>query len=456
MRRARRQLYSTYLLALWIWLLSIVGAMASGPWQETRDEGPRVDVLTFKGPVTPILVSYIERGITQAERDDAVALILQLDTPGGSVELTGEITRRMRNANVPIVVYVTPVGAHAGSAGTFITLAAHLAAMAPGTRIGAASPVAMEGQEIPETVRRKITQDLIADLENMTRRRGEKATQWAIRAVEEAEVATADEALELGVIDIIATDLNDLLRQLDGRTVEIGGRTVTLRTAGAQVHHIPLGALESFLNAITTPTIAAILLTLGLNAILFELSNPGGYVAGIVGAVALLLAFYALGALDANWTGLGFIVLAFVLFLLDIKAPTHGLLTLAGIASFVIGAAILFNVPNVEVPWPTIISLSLATAAFFAFAIAKAIGAQRRPAVTGFEGIIGQQAIARTELNPTGTVFLQGELWQAIAQDGSISADETVQVVGREGFRLIVRSARRETPSESAVPPEAS
>jgi membrane-bound serine protease (ClpP class) len=401
-----------------------------------------VDVLTFKGPVTPILVSYIERGIVQAERDDAVALILQLDTPGGSADLTGEITRRMRNADVPIVVYVTPQGAHAGSAGTFITLAAHLAAMAPGTRIGGASPVGAEGQDLGETIRRKITKDLTADIENMTRRRGEKATEWAILAVEEAEVATADEALELGVVDIIATNLDDLLRQLDGRTVEVNGLLVTLRTAGARVNPIPLGALESFLNTITSPAIAAILLTLGLNAILFELSNPGGYVAGIVGAIALLLAFYALGALDANWTGLGFIVLAFVLFVLDIKAPTHGVLTLAGIASFVIGAAILFNVPNVEVPWPTIISLSLATAGFFAFAVAKGVRAQYRPPTTGFEGMIGQRAVARSELNPVGSVFVKGELWQAVAQDSPIAAGEVVQVISRDGMRLVVQKGR--------------
>lgn len=426
---------------------ALIVAVWLSAWSLALAQGrPRVDVLTFQGPVTPILVSYIERGIQQAERDGAVALVLQLDTPGGSVELTGQITRRMRNADVPIIVYVTPNGAHAGSAGTFITLAAHVAAMAPGTRIGAASPVGEQGQDLDETIRRKITQDLIADLENMTRRRGPAATEWAKRAVEEAEVATAEEALELGVIDIIAVDLQDLLRQLDGRAVEVKGRTVVLQTADAEIKEIPLGALENFLNTITNPAIAAILLTLGLNAILFELSNPGGYVAGIIGAVALLLAFYALGALDANWTGLGFIVLAFVLFVLDIKAPTHGVLTLGGIASFVIGAAILFNVPDVEVPWPTIIALALATAGFFAFAIAKAISAQRLQPATGFEGLLGQTAYARSELNPSGTVFLKGELWQAIAEDPPIPAGAEVIVMRRQGMRLIVR--KKQAPSQ--------
>jgi membrane-bound serine protease (ClpP class) len=400
-----------------------------------------VDVLAFQGPVTPILVSYIDRGIAQAERDGAQALILQLDTPGGSVDLTGEITRRMRNASVPVVVYVTPNGAHAGSAGTFITLAAHLAAMAPGTRIGAASPVGSEGQDLGETIKRKITQDIIADLENMTQRRGEKATQWAIGAVEQANVATAEEALALGVIDVVAKDLSDLLQQLNGRQVDVNGRTVTLSTAGAGINEISLGWIESLLNTITNPAIAAILLTLGLNAILFELSNPGGYFPGVAGALALLLAFYALGALDANWTGLGFVAIAFVLFVLDIKAPTHGVLTLAGIVSLVIGLAILFNVPEVSVPWPTIAILSLGTASFFAFAVAKAIGAQRRQPTTGSEGLIGQRAAVRSALDPVGTVFLQGELWQAAVEDGPVAVGEEVEVMGITGMQLRVRKA---------------
>ena len=436
MRRQRWQQHTIYGLALLTWLFSLVAVGAQG-------NGPRVEVLTFRGPVTPVLASYIDRGIAQAERVGSAALILQLDTPGGSVEITGTITQRMRNARVPIVVYVTPNGARAGSAGTFITLAAHLAAMAPGTRIGAASPVGAEGQDLGETIRRKITADLVADLENMTRRRGERATQWAIRAVEEAEVATAEEALELGVIDIVAADLDDLLRQLDGRSVTVAGRTVTLQTADAQIVEIPLGAVESFLNTITNPAIAAILLTLGLNALLIELSNPGGYIAGIVGAIALLLAFYALGALDANWTGLGLIVVAFILFLLDIKAATHGALTLAGIVAFVVGAAILFNVPDVEVPWSAIIGLALATAGFFAFAVAKAIGAQRRQPTTGSEGLIGQRAVVRTPLTPVGMVLVQGELWQAITTEEPIEAGKEVRVVGRDGMRLLVRQTTK-------------
>ncbi len=433
-KRSNRRLRIVDWLVVLIWLCSLVGVAA-------QDSGPHVDVLAFQGPVTPILVSYIDRGIAQAERDGAQALILQLDTPGGSVDLTGEITRRMRNASVPVVVYVTPNGAHAGSAGTFITLAAHLAAMAPGTRIGAASPVGSEGQDLGETIKRKITQDIIADLENMTQRRGEKATQWAIGAVEQANVATAEEALALGVIDVVAKDLSDLLQQLNGRQVDVNGRTVTLSTAGAGINEISLGWIESLLNTITNPAIAAILLTLGLNAILFELSNPGGYFPGVAGALALLLAFYALGALDANWTGLGFVAIAFVLFVLDIKAPTHGVLTLAGIVSLVIGLAILFNVPEVSVPWPTIAILSLGTASFFAFAVAKAIGAQRRQPTTGSEGLIGQRAAVRSALDPVGTVFLQGELWQAAVEDGPVAVGEEVEVMGITGMQLRVRKA---------------
>jgi membrane-bound serine protease (ClpP class) len=204
---------------------------------------------------------------------------------------------------------------------------------------------------------------------------------------------------------------------------------------------VPLGPIQGFLNTITNPALAAILLTIGLNAILFELSSPGGYAAGVIGLVCLLLAFYALGMLNANWAGLGFIVLAFVLFVLDIKAPTHGALTVGGIAAFVFGAFILFNTPDLEVPWPTIIRLALTTAAFFAFAMAKALAAQRRRPATGMESLIGKGAEVRQALTPDGMVFVNGELWHAESESGPIAAGEHVVVTGQEGFALRVKSA---------------
>jgi len=436
-RRGRGLRIAAYALLV---LLALAG-MVSG---DGSREGNQVWVLTFEGAVTPILTGYVERGLRAAEAAGAEALILELDTPGGSSDITQEISQRMLQSRVPIVVYVAPAGAHAGSAGTFITLAAHVAAMAPGSSIGAASPVSSEGQDLPETAKEKATNILVADIKNLAERRGERAVAWATRAVEEAAAATAQEALELGVIDFVAADMDDLLRQLDGFEVQVGGEALTLRTAGAPIEPLALNGFEQFMNTILNPNIAFILMTLGLNALLFELSSPGGYVAGIVGAVCLLLALYALGVLPVNYSGLFFIGLSFVLFILDIKAATHGALTLGGVASFVFGALMLFNSPFLGVSLPLVIGVGLATGGFFFFAMAKAVAAQRAPAVTGGEGLVGAVAEARTALDPEGIVFLQGERWNAVAEDGPVAAAEQVVVLGREGFRLTVAKWRSE------------
>ena len=423
-----------------VWLLAVLAVTLIFGQASAQTEGA-VKLAKFKGPVTPILQAYLDQAITDAENTGASALVIELDTPGGSVDITKEITQRMTASSVPVIVYVAPAGAHAGSAGTFITLAGHLAAMAPGSSIGAASPVGNEGADLPDTIKKKMTNILVADIKNLAARRGEKASAWAEKAVAEAAAATADEALALGVIDVIAQDVPDLLQQLDGRTVNVAGEPITLHLKDAPVEEVPLGPIQNFLNTIANPALAAILLTIGLNAILFELSSPGGYAAGVVGVICLLLAFYALGTLNANWAGLGFIAIAFVLFVLDIKAPTHGVLTLGGLAAFVFGAFVLFNTPDTQVPWPTIIGLALATGAFFAFAVAKALAAQRRRPTTGKESLIGKTAEVRQALTPDGMVFVNGELWHADSESGSIPAGETTIVTGQEGFRLHVRRA---------------
>lgn len=428
--------WATIMVGL-LWLLPML--LARPPALHAQEAAPQVVLLRFEGPVTPILLRYIERGVAVAQETGAEAVVLQLDTPGGSVDLTQTIIQRLLQAPVPVVVYVAPAGAHAGSAGTFITLAGHVAAMAPGSSIGAASPVGGGGEDLPETIKSKLINILTADVENLAARRGDAAVTFAREAVEKARAATVDEAIDLGVIDFVAADLPDLLQQMDGFAVTVDDETRVLRTAGAEVNEQRLGLLDDFLNVITNPAIAAILLTLGLNALLLELSSPGGYVAGIVGVVLLLLAFYALGTLDANWTGLGFVILAFVLFVLDIKAPTHGALTAGGIVSFVVGAAILFNVPFVEIPWGTIIVLALLTAAFFVFAIAKGLQAQQRQPTTGLEGMIGDTGEVRAILDPRGRVFVSGELWEAESLDGTLPIGTEVNVVGHSGMRLHVR-----------------
>jgi membrane-bound serine protease (ClpP class) len=431
-RQKSTQVASFWLTRLWLFALLIAS-------QVSAQEAGGVKLAVFKGPVTPVLASYLDRTIAAAEASGASAVILELDTPGGSVDITKEITQRMQSSTVPVIVYVAPSGAHAGSAGTFITLAGHAAAMAPGSSIGAASPVGSEGADLPDTLKAKATNILVADIKNLAARRGEQAEAWAAKAVSEAAAATADEALELGVVDAIAQDVPDLLRKLDGKTITVGGKPVRLQLAGQPGEEVPLNPLEGFLNAITNPAIAAILLTIGLNAILFELSNPGGWVAGVIGAVCLLLALYALGTLQANWTGLGFVVLAFVLFVLDIKAPTHGVLTLAGVATFIFGSYLLFNTPEMTVPWGTIIGLGAATGAFFAFIIAKALLAQRLRPSTGIEAMIGELAVVRRTLDPVGMVHVEGELWRARSESGALAVGARVVVTGYDGMLLHVR-----------------
>jgi membrane-bound serine protease (ClpP class) len=430
MKHTQRVRWIVYLVLIFTSLLSPVA---------NAQAGRQVLVMEVTGPVTPVMLSYIERGIQEAEGRDAEALIMMLNTPGGDVDLTKQIIQAIVASDVPVVVYVAPRGAFAASAGTFITLAGHVAAMAPNTSIGAASPVSSQGQEIPETLKSKIVNILQADIEGLAKRRGEKAVEWARQAVSEAKAATAEQALNLGIIDFIATDVPDLLRQMDGFTVTLHDREVTLNTKDVTIEELPMTAIERLLHTITNPNIAFILMTLGINGILFELASPGGYAAGVVGVICLLLAFYALGVLDVNYTGLLFIALAFILFVVDIKAPTHGVLTAGGIASFVLGSLILFNSPIYAVSRSLVFSVALTTGAFFAFVVAKAVAIQRRVATTGAEALVGALATARTDLSPVGTVFLKGEWWKAEAEDPPIKAGEQVRVKSVEGFRLRVK-----------------
>ncbi len=404
-------------------------------------QGNTVLVLRIDGPVTPVMLSYINRGVERAQETGAEAMVLVLDTPGGAVTLMEEIVKAIRGSTVPVIVYIAPRGAMAASAGTVITLAAHVAAMAPETSIGAASPVGSQGEDLGETVAQKEKEIIKAQARGLARRRGEAAVAWAEQAIDEAKAAAADEALELGVIDFVASDLDDLLAQADGFVVNVMGQDVTLHTADATRQELAMNPLERFMHTITNPTIAVILMTIGVNALIYELAAPGGYVAGIIGAICLGLGLYALGVLSVDYTGLIFIALAFVLFVLDIKAPTHGVLTAGGIASFIFGAVLLFQASTFDVPWGAIVSMAALTGGFFAFIVAKAIRAQRWQVTTGGEALIGATATARTDLDPQGTVFLKGEYWNAVLEgQEATEAGSAVEVVAREGFRLRVRA----------------
>lgn len=415
-------------------------AVAGGLEQEGSS---RVHVLTFRGAVTPVLGQYIVDGIEAAQASGAQAVILQLDTPGGSVEVTKRIVQDMLASPVPIVVYVAPSAAQAGSAGTFITLAGHVAAMAPGSSIGAASPVGGGGEDVGETMESKVKNILSADIENLASRRGEEAVAWAVAAVQEAAAATADRALEMGVIDFIATDVADLAEQMDGFVVTVQGNAVTLETSGALVQRLDLSPLQEFLNFITSPSVATILLTLGSVGLIAEIYNPGTFIPGSIGLISLLLALYALGQLDANFAGLALVGLGILLFLAEAFTPTFGALALGGAVSFVFGSALLFDAPGLAVPWATILSMTAIMGAFTVFAGGKALAAQRRQPTTGREALIGSTATVRSLFDEqgSGAVHTAGETWNAVLAPGSQSPSvgDRVQIESRRGYTLVVR-----------------
>jgi membrane-bound serine protease (ClpP class) len=425
------------LIYLILILLSVLA-----PLVHAENAAKEVLVVDIKGPVTPIMFGLINRSITEADTRNAEALIIRLDTPGGSIELTQQIIQALISADIPVVVYVWPPGAHAASAGTFITLAGHLAAMAPNTSIGAASPIDGGGAAMDEVLRAKIENILVADIKNLAERRGEKALKWAQQAITQAKAASATEALELGVIDFIAQDLDDLLLKLDGQTVQLQQQEVALATAKAQVTFVQATIVEELLSIITSPSIALLLISIGSLAIIYEIVNPGGYMSGIIGVICLLIGLYGVGQLPVNYAGLALILLGLALFGAELFVQTHGGLTAGGMAAFIIGALILFNTSefNYQLPWPSVIGIPAALAIIMGYAMRKAIQARRAKPVTGQEGLIGAIGTVKTALDPEGTVFVWGERWHGMSEDGqAIAVGNQVEVIALKGLQLIVK-----------------
>jgi membrane-bound serine protease (ClpP class) len=356
-----------------------------------------------------------------------------------------EMIQEILDSSVPVVVYVSPRGAWAASAGTLITLAGQAAAMAPETTIGAASPVGSEGEDLGETMEAKIKEQLTAKARALAERRGPEAMALAEDTIENATAVSASEALEVGLVDFIATDLDDLLRQLDGFSVEMSTGARTLHTADATTRSLTMSFIEQLLDILTNANIVFLLLSIGVQAILIEISSPGGWVAGFIGAVCLALAAYGLGFLPVNWFGLLFIAIAFVLFIVDVKATTHGGLTAAGIGSFIVGALVLFNSPGTpsfqRVSLPLVIIVGVITGLMFAFIVGLALRARKRPILTGQESMAHQTGVAVSDIAPTGQVQSAGELWSAQIEDssGKIRKGERVEVVKVDGLRLIVK-----------------
>lgn len=439
-----RQSRFRFLILAWAILSFIPGPSSA---QAER----KVLILRAQGPLTPAMVEYLERGLERADSEDYLALVFQLDTPGGSVDLMNRMVQLIRASEVPVVIYIAPRGAMAGSAGTVITLAGHAAAMAPETAIGAASPVGGQGEDLGETIETKQKEILKATVRSLASRRGEDAVELAEATIEAALAASAEEALEVGLIDFIATDIEDLIQQLDGFEVSLGDKPYMLRTSDAQVDELSQSFIEQFLQVLTNPNVTFLLLTVGVQAILIEISSPGGWVAGFIGVVSLALGTYGLGVLPVNWFGLVFLATAFVLFLLDIKAPTHGALTAAGVASLVIGALVLFNSPSTpsfqRVSIPLIFGVAIATALFFTTVLTFALRAQRRPIEVGAEALVGRVGESRSALDPSGIVHVAGELWTASIELGAepIRTGERVEVVKVDGLKLVVRSKKVES-----------
>lgn len=411
-------------------------------------EGNRVFLLEATGPLTPTMVEYLERGIKQAEREGGEALIFQIDTPGGSIDLMNRMVQAIRGSYVPVVVYVAPRGAIAGSAGTVITLAGHLAVMAPETAIGAASPVGMQGEDLGDTIETKEKEILKATIRGLVAHRGEEARNLAEATIESAKAVSAQEALDAGLIDFVAGDIEMLLNQIDGQKVDAHGEHV-LHTADAIVTEIPQNFIEQFLQVLTNPNIVFLLLSVGVQAILIEISSPGGWIAGFIGIVCLALGTYGLGVLPVNWFGLIFVLTSFVLFILEIKAPTHGALTVAGVASFVIGFLVLFNSPSTPSFWrvsvPLVVGTGVAIAIGFLTLLTFVIRAQLRPVEVGAESLIGRIGEARSDLSPGGMVQVAGELWSAILEndEDEITSGERVDITGVDGIRLRVRPRKK-------------
>ena len=416
---------------------------------------PQVILLTADGALTPVMVNYIDRGLTAAESRGAEAVVLQLNTPGGSTDLMDQITARIRRSTVPVVVYVSPSGAMAGSAGTLITLSGHVAAMAQDTTIGAASPVGSSGEDIGETMETKVKEIMKASVRNLTADRPLEAQQLAESMIEEAKAVTVDEALAIGLVDIKARSLDGLLEQLDGRVVKMADGDITLHTLTARVVEISPNLLEEAAGLSDRPEYRFPAAFSGGAGCVDRTLQPGRLGGRVYRRGLPALAVFGLGILPVNWFGILFLVVAFVLFILDIKAPTHGALTTAGVATFIVGALVLFNTirlpgaPEPEggalVSTPLVIGVGVAIGLSFFAIMTIALRAQRAPVKSGREALPGRIGTVRRDLNPRGQVQVAGELWTARLEDGEepLLPGAEIVVVEVDGLEVVVKKFTR-------------
>ena len=397
------------------------------------EEAHPVVLLNVAGTIDPALARYVTRGLEEARDLQASAVVIQLDTRGGLDGSMRTIVQAVLNSPVPVIVYVAPSGARAASAGAFITLAAHVAAMAPGTSIGAVYPGESSGG------------DALPYLQSIAEIRGRNGT-WVRQVVQESRSSSAEEAKDDGVIDIVAGDLEDLLRQVDGQQVGTVFGAATLAVKGQPRRLLPKSVMEALLHQLAHPNVAYILLLLGIYGLIFELSVPGVTFPGVVGAMLLVVALVAMETMQVNWAGVALIVLSLIFFVADIKLPGYGSLTVGGILSFLIGSGLLFpgsRLPYLRLPWQLIAAATVLTAAFFIFIVGAGIRALKRKVTTGIEGLIGSEGVAKTDLKPLGLVQVKGEEWQA-RSEFPVNKGARVRVVKLEGLIVHVESIREE------------
>ena len=434
------------------WVIALAMGLALFAAAGVRGGAHRVVVLPTSGIVDQVMAGYVRDGITRAHRDGAAAVLIRLDTPGGSVDATRDIVSSLLQAPLPVIVWVGPGGAQAASAGTFITLAGHVAVMAPGSNIGAATPISGEGEDIEGDLGKKVLNDSIAFITSIAQERG-RNVDWAVETVRDARSSTAREALEVGAIDGLAGSEAEALAVAEGLEVTVAGQAVTLSLAGAATEELPMNPLQSFLHLLADPNIAFILFTIGFYGIIFELQNPN-FVTGILGAIALILAFIGFGSLPLNIGGLLLIGLAIVMFVLELTVTSHGLLAIAGIVCFALGAAALYTepgtptAPDVAVATPIIVVMTALTAAFMTMVLYFALRTHKLAPVTiggtsqGPVIPLGTPAAVRRPLAPEGSVYAVGEEWTARTVDGAaIPRGTPVCVVGQDGLTLLVESA---------------
>ncbi|MGB5814561.1 MAG: nodulation protein NfeD [Thermoanaerobaculia bacterium] len=407
---------------------------------EETQTAPRVVRVQINSIIHPVASEFIIESLAQAEQTGADLFVIELSTPGGLLTSTREIFTAMLGSDIPVVVYVSPSGSQAASAGFFILEAAHVAAMAPGTNTGAAHPVSGSGEEIEGAMAEKVEQDAAATIRSLAARHDRNA-ELAEAAVVESRSYTADEALESNLIDLVAADLESLLEEIDGTEVDLGGdEPAILRSAGAIIETLEMTGFQKFLSALAHPNIAYILLTLGGLGLYFELSNPGAVLPGVVGGICLILAFFALSVLPVNYAGVALIILALIFFIAEVKVVSYGMLTVAGIISMVIGSLMLFKSadPAIRVSLDVVISMAVFTAIVVAFLVSMVVRTHRSQVRTGAEGLVHERGVARTEIAHRGKVFVHGEIWDAVAES-PIPAGASVDVVAVEGMVLRVR-----------------